>query len=232
MSSGIASVPWHGFWTYFDVPVRHAMQLNGFRNRDGFEASGRDEVGDFRCTGTPGAALDSWELVKQYTGKHQVRYEAALVGEGFAGRWFLNGHCGGSFLLWPGTSDSPPGGLLEAMPKVELLPFAQRRPLQILGWGLLLAGQIGLSLAVWWLPTKSSAAVAILVYALYTMFSEKLHNGMLRRQLQKAVGPLLTLPARPPSDLKQPVTPATLIVAALMVLTLLWATWECLQKPR
>lgn len=92
---------WNGHW---DQPGfgRQPMQEFSLRFADGTcSGEGRDLVGTFVVRGIYDAH-GSVEFVKQYVGKHQVRYVGRHDGEGtIHGEWSISPAWAGSFALKP-----------------------------------------------------------------------------------------------------------------------------------
>jgi hypothetical protein len=99
---------WNGYW---EQPCYGRQPMHDFTLRFcGCEISGqgRDLVGAFTIHG----ACDergTVKFVKQYTGKHSVRYDGVHDGEGtIFGQWSIPPFWSGTFALKPVRSESDP----------------------------------------------------------------------------------------------------------------------------
>jgi len=109
-----ASGTWRGFWEqrHFGRQEMHAFELH-FRPDGQARGQGTDLVGPFTFAGTAHPATGHVTLVKQYLGKHTVKYVGQPDGEGcILGQWTIDHRVGdetvhdtGTFLMKP---DLPP----------------------------------------------------------------------------------------------------------------------------
>ena len=100
---------WEGFWVQ-ESYGRQPMREFELRFEDGtITGSGKDMVGRFTFSGAYDAATGRVLMVKQYIGKHAVRYSGEPDGEGcIQGTWeitFLGMRSTGTFLLRPVSAD-------------------------------------------------------------------------------------------------------------------------------
>lgn len=93
---------WEGFWQQ-EVWGRQSMREFALAFRDGdISGGGTDVVGRFTFSGAYDTHTGRVMMVKQYLGKHAVRYVGDPDGEGcIAGTWSIGESWTGSFLLRP-----------------------------------------------------------------------------------------------------------------------------------
>jgi hypothetical protein len=100
------SGPWTGYFLQRWIPGRHTMTIDLSFGSGQLQGSGSDLVGPFTFQGgySPGDARCQW--VKQYLGKHQVKYTGINEGQGIWGLWEIRALGGlykdqGAFHIWP-----------------------------------------------------------------------------------------------------------------------------------
>lgn len=221
--------PWRGAWTYFEIPQLHPMHFQLTRTADRLEGAGTDQVGEFTFTGVPGRENGAWTLTKRYVGQHEVRYEATETDGGLVGRWFLQGVCGGSFALWPGSSETPPPPVLAAVPKVEFIPLRTRKRLILLEWGMFASGLLGLIGYAALPSTGKNYVLPFVAFLAYTWLSTPLQRWLVRRILRKRLGVfgagVDSWQIGAPMGWTLPVTTSTILVSMLTVAGMLTALW-------
>jgi hypothetical protein len=98
--------PWTGFFLQCWLPGRHRMVLDLHFDAGRLQASGTDDVGPFTFDGEYDPADGKCSWIKQYTGRHSIRYRGANEGHGIWGVWELP-QLGGLFMdrgvfhIWP-----------------------------------------------------------------------------------------------------------------------------------
>ncbi len=96
----LPSGEWKGFYLEKHQPNRGWMHLYLLFEPGTLKGEGTDYVGPWHIQGNFDAQ-GNIEWVKQYLGKHRVRYHGAYNEQGIRGEWLIHGVLAGPFHIWP-----------------------------------------------------------------------------------------------------------------------------------
>src|SRR4051812_7760276 len=128
--SRFPSGKWVGFFIDKRLPGRHQMEILLTFAGGRMTGEGRDRVGKFTFRGSYDVADGKCSWVKQYLGKHAVRYKGFNEGKGIWGTWEM--HWGGlaytgGFHIWPEGMADPTQPRLAAEADVPVEDMAPEK---------------------------------------------------------------------------------------------------------